>query len=271
MSKVEEAAEVPAENGSSRALASGHRSVGRFLTAVTNMVFPPVCLVCRTPLSSHDGLCVSCWSGIDFIRAPICDRLGVPMPFDTGGVMVSAAAIADPPDYDRARAVARYDGTMRRLVHDFKFRDRLEVRRLLAQWLAQVASAVGADEQMVVPVPLSRRRLLWRRYNQAAVLGQELARINGLRFEPETLVRTRATASQVGLTRAERRKNVRGAFAVPPNSKSKIAGRNVLLIDDIITTGATAGAAARALKRAGAARVDVVALAMVADQGLVPA
>lgn len=257
--------------GLSRAIAVGRRSATRVWTSLSDAVFPPVCLACRTPLASHDGLCVACWSGVDFIRAPICDRLGLPMPFDTGGVMVSAAATADPPNYDRARAVARYDGTMRRLVHDFKFRDRLEVRHLLAQWLAQAASAVIADGQVVVPVPLSRRRLLWRRFNQAAMLGRELARLKFLDFEIEALVRTRTTPSQVGLTRTQRRENVRGAFVVASERKHRINGRSILLIDDIITTGATASAAAKALKRAGAARVDVVALAIVTDEALVPA
>ena len=245
-------------------------STTRFLTALADTIVPPLCLACRTPLASHDALCVGCWSKVDFIRAPLCDRLGMPMPFDTGGIMVSAAAVAEPPAYDRARAVARYDGTMRRLVHDFKFRDRQDGRRLLAQWLTQAGAPLFAGAQVVVPVPLSRWRLLWRRFNQAAMLGQEVARLKGLDFEALALVRTRATKSQVGLTRTERRDNVRGAFAVPAAMKPRLAGRNVVLIDDIITTGATAGSAAKALKRAGAARVDVLALAMVTDEALVP-
>ncbi len=267
-------AEIGADTADARstvAARSLRSSAGRLFSLLGNTLVPPLCLACHTPLASHDALCVTCWSSIAFIRAPLCDRLGMPMPFDIGGVMVSAAAVAEPPEYDRARAVARYDGTMRRLVHDLKFRDRQDARRLLALWLSQAGKDLLVDAELVVPVPLSRWRLIWRRFNQAAMLGQEVARLKDLTFEPLVLVRTRATKSQVGLTRTERRDNVRGAFAVPAAMKPRVAGRKVVLIDDIITTGATAGAAAKALRRAGAARVDVLALAMVTDEALVPA
>ena len=257
-------------NRASKAAQSFRAASTRLFATLGDTLVPPLCLACRTPLASHDALCVPCWTKVDFIRAPLCDRLGMPMPFDTGGVMVSAAAVAEPPAYDRARAVARYDGTMRRLVHDFKFRDRQDARRLLASWMTQAGTDLLTDAHLVVPVPLSRWRLIWRRFNQAAMLGQEVARLKGLDFEPMALVRTRATKTQVGLTRTERRDNVRGAFAVPAAMKPRIAGRRLILIDDIITTGATAGSAAKALKRAGAASVDVLALAMVTDEALVP-
>jgi ComF family protein len=232
---------------------------------------PPLCLACHGPLGSHDALCAGCWGKIDFIRAPLCDRLGLPMPFDTGGAMVSAAAIADPPEYDRARAVARFDGVMRGLVHDLKFRDRHDARRLFGRWLVEAAAELLAGADVVVPVPLTRWRLLGRRFNQAAILAQEVSRLTGIRSEPLALVRRRQTLPQVGLTRAQRRENVAGAFAVGEGGKQRVAGAKVVLIDDVITTGATARACARTLKRAGAARVDVLALAMVTDSVLVPA
>ncbi|MGQ0672403.1 MAG: ComF family protein [Hyphomicrobium sp.] len=251
-----------------RSLSAGAR---RALSILGETVVPPVCLGCHQPLASHHALCVDCWRGVDFIRTPLCDRLGLPMPFDAGGVVVSAAALADPPDYGRARAVGRYDGTLRRLVHDFKFHDRVEVCRLLAIWMRHAGAELLSDADIIVPVPLGRRRLLWRRFNQAAMLAGELARGTPLSFEPMVLVRTRATKSQVGLARAERRQNVRGAFLVPPALVPVVAGRRVVLVDDIITTGATAGAAARGLLRAGAARVDVLAVALVTDAALVTA
>jgi ComF family protein len=195
----------------------------------------------------------------------------MPLPFDSGGVMVSAAAVSDPPPYDRARAVARYDGTVRALVHGLKFHDRQDVRTLLARWMAMAGTELIPGADLIVPVPLSRQRLLWRRFNQAALLAQELARIERRPFDPFALARVRSTASQVGLTRNERTANVRGAFAVPPAARERVEGRRVLLVDDIITTGATAGAAARALKRAGARAVDVIAVGMVTDEAAVPA
>jgi ComF family protein len=193
------------------------------------------------------------------------------MPFDVGGTMVSAAAVADPPAYDRARAVARYAGAMRSLIHGLKFRDRHDARRLFGRWLVEAGSELASESDVVVPVPLGRWRMLLRRFNQAAILAGEIARLTGLAYEPTALERVRATRSQVGLTRAQRRANVAGAFAVSLHRKRHISGRRVLLVDDVITTGATVGACARALKRAGAASVDVLALALVTDMVLVPA
>lgn len=237
----------------------------RALAAVADLLIPPACLACHRPLSSHDAICAGCWSGIEFIRPPLCDRLGVPLPFDIGSPMVSAAAAADPPDYDRARAVARFDGVMRELVHDLKFRDRHDARHLFGRWMVEAGRELLADADLVLPVPLTRSRLLSRRFNQSAVLAQEVARLAGVRYEPQVLLRTRRTRPQVGLSRQQRRDNVSGAFAVAGGPTAGITGSKLLLVDDVITTGATVGACARALKRAGAARVDVLALGMVTD------
>ena len=163
--------------------------------AVADLVVPPLCLACHRPVSSHDAICARCWSDIDFIRAPLCDRLGIPLPFDIGGTMISAAAAADPPDYDRARAVARFDGVMRELVHDFKFRDRHDARRLFGRWLAEAGAELLADADIVVPVPLTRARLATRRFNQAAMLAQEVARLTRRRYEPLALQRIKRTQS----------------------------------------------------------------------------
>jgi ComF family protein len=239
------------------------------LARIADFVMPPVCLGCHAHLGGLDALCPKCWSGITFIRPPLCDRLGTPMPYDTGGVMISAAAYAAPPSFDRARAVANFDGLMRDLVHDLKFNDRHDLRRLLCRWLLEAGREVLAGADIVVPVPLGRWRLFQRGFNQAALLAKDIAEKTTVTYAPMVLVRTRKTRPQVGLTRLERQKNVRGAFAVPDARKNAVAGRNIVLIDDVITTGATVGACARALKRAGAARVDVLSLALVTDAGLV--
>ena len=246
----------------------GKNAVGALRAAAAtaaDLVVPPLCLACHRPLAAHNSICARCWADIAFIRPPLCDRLGIPLPFDIGGTMVSAAAEADPPDYDRARAVARYDGVMRELVHDLKFRDRHDARRVFGRWLVDAGSALLADADFVIPVPLTRLRLAARRFNQSAILAQEVARLTGLRYAPAVLVRARRTAPQVGLSRQQRRDNVAGAFAVAPDQGGALAGANIVLIDDVITTGATARACTRPLKRAGAARVDVLALAMVTD------
>lgn len=235
---------------------------------ILDIVIPPACIACKRPSGTHDALCGPCWSRISFIRAPLCDRLGIPLPFDTGGVTVSAGALAAPPAYDRARAVAHFDGVMRDLVHAFKYADRHDARRLFGRWLASAGAELLSDADVVVPVPLHRWRLLRRRFNQAAMLAREVERLSGLRFDPTLLARRRATSPQVGRTRDERRRNIAGAFAVPRHKRDRLPGRNVILVDDVITTGATVDAAARTLKAAGAARVDVLALALVTDDSV---
>jgi ComF family protein len=248
----------------SRAITKVQASV----SGLADLIMPPVCRGCSAPLADHDALCPACWGQIEFIRAPLCDRLGLPLPFDTGGLMISAAAAAKPPVYDRARAVASYSGLMRELVHDLKFRDRHDMLRLLARWLREAGRDVIVEAQVIVPVPLSRVRLLQRHFNQSALLAQAVAHGTPLTYAPLALVRGRKTKQQVGLTRRERQLNVAGAFDVPDAYRSVIANRNVLLIDDVITTGATVGACAKALKKAGARRVDVLALALVTDKGI---
>ena len=230
-------------------------------------ILPPVCIGCDNRLFEHDTLCPACWRGIDFIRAPLCDRLGIPLPYDTGGIMISAAAAADPPVYDRARAVARFDGLMRELVHGLKFADTHDGRRLFGRWLISAGGDLIKDADVIIPVPLSRWRLLSRRFNQAQILASEVARLSDKPSAATVLLRHRATKQQVGLTRGERKKNVAGAFSVAASGHPLITGKSVLLIDDVITTGATVSAAARALKRAGASKVDVLALAIVSDPG----
>jgi ComF family protein len=237
---------------------------------LSDLVVPPLCLGCREPMTAHDTLCAACWGQIDFIRAPLCDRLGIPMPFETGSVMVSAAAVADPPVYDRARSVAHHTGMMRTLIHDLKFNDRDDLVRLMSGWLTDAGRELLADADVIVPVPLGRLRLLKRRFNQAALLGREVSRRTGIAYDPLSLVRTRRTLSQVGLTRQQRIENVRGAFAVPPSRRGQIEDRKVVLIDDVMTTGATAAACARALRNAGAERIDVLTLALVTGEGGIP-
>jgi ComF family protein len=247
------------------------RHVRGTVAACVDLVMPASCLICRARLTAHHNVCPTCWKGINFIRHPLCDVLGMPLPYGTADRTVSAGAIAHPPAYDRARAAAHYAGEMRTLVHRLKFADRQDVRLLCARWLHDAARDLLPGIDVIVPVPLSRVRLLLRQFNQAALLASELSRQTGVPMDPLLLRRTRSTRSQVGLTRDQRRRNVAGAFGVPPRRRPRLKGRNVLLIDDVITTGATVDACARALKGAGAARVDVAALAMVTNEALAAA
>ncbi len=250
-----------------RGRARAWQMIANVWAASLDVVFPPLCLGCQALLFDHDALCPACWRQIDFIRPPLCDRLGIPLPYDIGGVMISAAAVAHPPPYERARAVASYDGLIRKLIHDFKFRDTHDVRRLFGRWMCEAGCELIAAADCIVPVPLARFRLLSRRFNQAQLLAAEIGRRSGKPVYGQGITKIKPTIRQLGLTRLERQRNVAGAFAVAPKAAPQIAGKSVLLIDDVITTGATVSAAAKALKKAGACRVDVLALALVNEPG----
>lgn len=237
----------------------------RLAAKAADVLLPPLCLSCRASVAGHGGLCPSCWARVNFIEPPVCDRLGIPLPYATDETLVSAAAMGDPPVYDRARAAARHDETMRALVRDLKYRDRQEGVALFGRWLVHAGRALLPGAGLLVPVPLYRLRLWSRRFNQSALLADAVSARTGLPADPFALARTRRTTSQIGLTPDQRRRNVAGAFAVPPARRRHIEGRAVILVDDVITTGATANACALALKRAGAARVDVLALARIVD------
>jgi ComF family protein len=243
----------------SRAFSAAGALRGVF-TAVADLLLPPVCIACRKRVGAHGLLCGDCWTKIDFIAPPLCERLGVPLPYETGSPSLSAAAIADPPVYDRARAAARYSSTMRELIQSFKYGDRHEGVPLFGRWMASAGAELLADADVILPVPLYRSRLWSRRFNQSAMLAQAVGHLTGVPVDCLLLARVKRTHAQVGLTAAQRRKNVAGAFRVTA-PRGQLRGKRIVVVDDVITTGATAEACARVLKRAGAARVDILALA----------
>ena len=251
---------------------AAHSRISNVLTGLADLIVPPVCLACHARVDGQDNLCGRCWQGIAFIRAPLCDRLGVPLPFGPAdGGLVSAAASADPPAWGRARAVAVYEsgGVIAGLVHAMKYGDRHDGRRMLARWLVEAGRELLRDADRIVPVPLTRRRLIQRQFNQSALLAREVSRSSGVPWSPQPLVKIRETRPQVSLSGTARRDNLRGAFAVSPRSRTEIEGQRVLLLDDVITTGATAEAATKALLAAGVAGVDVLAVARVATPPIV--
>jgi predicted amidophosphoribosyltransferase len=197
------------------------------LRAGLDLALPRLCAACREPVEGP-GLCPACWSKLSFIRRPYCERLGVPFVYDPGPGILSMEAIADPPAYNRARAAVRFDEISRALVHAFKYGDRLDLAPMMGRWIGNAG-------------------------------GELLAQADA------ALKRVKATARQVGLSRPERAANIQGAFRVPNESKPAIIGRRLVLIDDVLTSGATVEGCARALLRAGAANVDVLVFARVAD------
>ena len=231
--------------------------------ALTDLVLPPQCLACQRPVAGQGGLCPVCWSGLRLIERPYCEILGSPFAYDLGEGAVSPEAIADPPPFRRCRAVAAFGDAARQLVHGLKYRDRLDLARYMAGWMARTGAELVADADMIIPVPLYKWRLWSRRFNQSASLAKYVAEAAGRPMSTAALCRIRPTRQQVGLSASERDRNVRGAFKVPENRRLEVAGRSILLVDDVYTTGATVKAATRTLIRAGAAAVDVLVFARV--------
>jgi ComF family protein len=229
-----------------------------------NIALPPLCPACRE-LVGENGLCATCWGKLSLIAPPYCERLGIPFAYDPGPGVLSMQAIADPPAYHRARAAVRYDDIARTLVHALKYGDRLELAPLMGRWIARAGRELLTKADALVPVPLHWRRLWMRRFNQSALLAQAIAEASGVPIAEAALKRVRATAQQVGLSKTERAQNMQGAFRVPPAGKAAVAGRRLILVDDVLTSGATVDAGARALLRAGAANVDVLVFARVVD------
>lgn len=234
------------------------------LRVTLDLALPPLCPACREPVEGR-GLCPACWSKLSFITRPYCERLGIPFVYDPGPGILSMEAIADPPAYRRARAAVRFDEISRALVHGLKYGDRLDLAPMMGRWISNAGRELLAEADALVPVPLHWRRLWARRFNQSAMLAAAVSSASGVPIAAGALQRVKPTVQQVGLSRTERAANVQGAFRVPTEGKGAVTGRRLVLIDDVLTSGATVDGCARALLRAGAANVDVLVFARVAE------
>jgi ComF family protein len=247
-----------------RALAACRGAWSRAARLALDVALPALCVACREPVDG-EGVCAACWAKLSFIEPPYCPRLGIPFVYDPGPDMLSMEAIASPPAYSRARAAVRYDEVARTLVHALKYQDRTDLAPAMGRWMARAGHELLAGADMLIPVPLHWRRAWHRRYNQSGALARAIERQSGVKLRGDILVRARATEQQVGLSRAQRASNVQGAFKVSADRQAEIAGRKLVLIDDVLTSGATTDACARALLRAKAAQVDVLVFARVVD------
>ena len=224
-------------------------------------VLPPLCLGCGEIIAEPGALCAACWPGFSFIAAPHCARCGTPFAEEIGDGALCGACLRRPPRYRKARAALVYDDSSKKLVLPFKHGDRTDMARSCGRWMARAGAELLAEAELVAPVPLHWRRLFTRRYNQAVLLARAVAREGRARLAPDLLRRARWTGSQAGLKANERRDNVRRAFTLHPVWREAVKDKAVLLVDDVLTTGATVEACALALQRAGARHVDVLTLA----------
>lgn len=234
--------------------------------ALLDFILPPICPVTGARVAEPGLLSAQAWEGLRFVEEPLCTCCGDPQPFLVGQIdqALCARCLAEPPAFDSARAIWAYRDTARDLMLRFKHGDQLQLVRSFMPALRRALAVLPAHPSVVVPVPLHRWRLLKRLYNQAAVLAARLAvEEPPLTYLPHALVRHKATKSQGHMDVLQRRKNVKNAFTVPPAQRASIAGRHVLLLDDVFTSGATAHECARVLKDNGAVRVDVLTLTRV--------
>jgi ComF family protein len=245
---------VPPEGGRAHGVV---RAAGGLWRRYLDLVYPPQCIACQRAVGETGTLCARCWAAMPFITRPFCERLGTPFAVDIGDTLLSPEAIAEPPVFGRARAVAAHDGVARDLVRSLKYGDRQELARSMASLMRLAARDILIDADVLVPVPLHWTRLWTRRFNQSALLCLRLGPITALPVALDTLRRVKRTRPQVGLSRAQRRENLQGAFRVAPEWGATIEGKRVVLVDDVLTTAATANACARCLLKAGAKSVDV--------------
>ncbi len=261
MARVMESADGLVKSGVwRRRLAGGARWLGHGLL---DLLYPPVCLHCDAPLATPDALCPACFARLRPITAPLCPRLGLPFAVSMGEDVLSAEALADPPPFGRARAAVVYGPVANTIVSRLKYGDRPELARFCARLMAGAGQELWADRPLLVPVPLHPARQRRRRYNQSHELARLLGRFTGLAVDAGLVRRIRKTRQQVGLSGDGRQRNVAGAFAVPPSAQLRAAGKRIVLVDDVYTTGATSKAVTRALLKAGAESVDVVTFARV--------
>lgn len=243
------------------------RTAGR---AAVDYALPPRCPGCGVIVGEDRQFCLSCWSSLHFLDGPACARCSIPLPTALpGGAVECGACMADAPPFDGAPAAVAYGPVARTVALRLKYGRRTGHARLMAQLMARPLAALGRSEEvLLVPVPLHRWRLWSRGFNQAALVAEALARLTGAAHDPHLLVRARATAALRGKGRRERERIVAGAFALAPDARARAAGRHLVLVDDVHASGATLRAAARALRRSGAARISALSWARVVPDAL---
>ena len=238
----------------------------KLIGGTIDLLFPPRCLSCGASVDQQRQFCATCWTQLHYIIDPLCISCGLPFELDVEADHLCASCISRPPLYHRHRSLWRYDGLAREMVLRLKHADQTLIASLMQDVSRLLLDKDLPENAILAPVPLHRFRLFKRRYNQAGILAEHLAKASGLQVRHALLERIKATKSQGGLSREGRKRNVSGAFRLHPRYASLVTGKTVILVDDVYTTGATIDACARVLHNAGAARIDAITLARVVRQ-----
>ena len=235
------------------------------LQSVIRTIYPLACIGCDSPVQSAHGLCPDCWSQTTFVKGLCCNTCGAPLPGseDAGEVVQCDDCLTTARPWESGRTVLSYDGIGRRLVLAFKHGDRTDLAPTFAKWIAAAAKDLCGSQTVIVPVPLHWTRLLRRRYNQAALLAQATARATGSAVCVDALLRPKRTAPLDGHSADQRFAALDAAIVGNPKRADKLGGRSVLLVDDVMTSGATLAAGTEALYSLGAGNVSIVTLARV--------
>lgn len=238
------------------------QTIKPFVDKAIDIVFPPQCLSCKAKVESNGSLCHKCWEAIEFISSPQCVVCGVPFELATSERQICGKCIADPPKYKAARAVFSYDDASSKLITNFKYYDSTASGLHFAKWMLRAGKGFIDEADIIVPVPLHKIRLLSRRYNQSALLCNSLSEVTAKKVCNKLLIRHKNTKPQAGLSFNMRVNNVKSAFKVNNKFQDEITGKNILLVDDVMTTGSTINSCTKVLLKAGAKNVFVLTIAM---------
>ncbi|MCF8467072.1 MAG: ComF family protein [Sneathiella sp.] len=239
------------------------RIITAFRNTALDALFPAGCVNCAEPIDTPGNLCTDCWPKMTYISAPFCEICGFPFDFDRSDAMICGACIQSPPAFSKARAVLKYDDASRDMILGYKHSDQTNRAPAFARWMYRAGHRLIDECDVICPVPLHSRRLIQRRFNQSALLARELSALSKKPVSPDLLLRTRPTRSQGGLSATARHRNVQGVFQVNPARQHLIEDACILLVDDVLTTGATVNACCLQLRRAGAADVNVLTFSRV--------
>ncbi len=239
------------------------RTFSGFVSGVVDYALPPVCGNCQEPVLNSNGLCGACWATLTFISDPCCACCGYPFDYFVEDGVLCGECLRSPKSFDHCRAALSYDDHSKDMVIGFKHADRTDLTQLFTRWIALAGPEVIEGVDFIAPVPLHPRRLLSRRYNQSGLLAQKIARSHKKKYLPDLLIRTRNTSSQGHLSQRARWKNVGTAFQINPKFADRIQDKNIVLIDDVYTTGATLEACSRVLKKQKVAKINALVLARV--------